>query len=207
MQKQKQFFMKTDKLLYLLLLLLINSNVAIAQKDPDFYNKLFAASDSIHASRLIFSTDSAVLAKAHALDQKHPVEFFNTSASLLSNYTFNEAAFIFYLGVLRYRYYNSANPHYQASDDGALLSSLQAQLGEPINLFLKANVDNFINVLKLTLAYYKVNDYPFFPKAKNLSKYDSVANAFSKNIKDLEENKASYTKEWNAEYEQTKKSQ
>ena len=65
---------------------------------------------------------------------------------LTHNVQFNDAAFVYYVGYFRYRYFNLANRDYKPSEDGALLGSLKYVIGEPINLFLRSDINNFIKI-------------------------------------------------------------
>ncbi|HSC39121.1 MAG TPA: hypothetical protein VLD19_14665, partial [Chitinophagaceae bacterium] len=83
---------------------------------------------------------------ADSLDKIHPAGYFMKAGELMKKMQLNEAAFLYFVGNLRFRYYNAANPGYQASGEGALLASLRSVLGEPIGLYLKTNIDNFIAI-------------------------------------------------------------
>jgi len=163
------------------------------------YKRLYTTADSLNKLGKPFSVDSTTIQTAKMLDKQHPAKYFETVGELFKQGAYNDAAFLYYLGVLRYRYYNSANPKYQASGDGALAASLQYVAGEPINLFLKTNINHFLSVLKSASDYYSKNDYDFYSRTKDTAKYEKVVEGFSSLIKDLETNRAKYEKEWNEE--------
>ena len=165
----------------------------------EIYKRLYTTADSLNKLGKTFSVDSLAIQQAKSLNKQHPAKYFEEAGQLFKEAKYNDAAFLYYLGILRYRYYNSVNPKYQASGDGALAASLQYVVGEPINLFLKTNIDNFVSVLKLASDYYSENDYSFYSKTKNPNKYDEVLKGFSNLIKDLETNRVKYEKEWNVE--------
>jgi hypothetical protein len=119
---------------------------------------------------------------------------------------FNDAAFLYYLGRLRYRYYNAVNPAYEASGDGALLGSFEYIFGETLNLYLKTNIRNFISVVKASGDYFAQHDYAFYPKAHNPAKYDTLATAYTVLVKNLETNTEKYRKEWDEERAELMKS-
>jgi hypothetical protein len=127
------------------------------------------------------------------------LKYFEKAGELLKTNQLNDAVFLYYLGVLRYKFYNSANPDNKASGDGAAAASLQYIFGEIVNLYLKNNIDNFIAALKFTTDYYKNNDYTFYSKQKNIEKYNKVSGNFLGLIKDLETNKNKYKKQWDEE--------
>jgi len=74
--------------------------------------------------------------------------------------------------------------------------SLNYALGEPIGYYLRSNVDNFIAILKKCSDYQLTNDYEFFSKKKDPSKYLEQADRLSKVIIDLETNKKTYQETW-----------
>jgi len=155
--------------------------------------------DSISKLGIVYSPDSLMLKKVKQLDKEHPSEYFNAVGKLINELKYNDAAFLYYVGVLRYKYYNAVNPDYQASGDGALLGSLKYVMGEPINMYLKTNIDNFILILKLSGEYFTNNDYEFYSKTKNIEKYNTLAKGYDTLIKDMETNKEKYKTEWEAE--------
>ena len=163
------------------------------------YKKLYQTTDSLNKIGLPFAIDSLTFQNAKQLDKEHPAKYFEKAGELLKNSRYNDAAFIYYLGLLRYRFYNTVNPKYQASSDGALVASLQYVFGEPINLYLKTNIDNFKSALQFASDYYAKNDYTFFSKNENLEKYNKLIDSYSGLIKDLETNRSKYQKEWDVE--------
>lgn len=163
------------------------------------YKKLYRTADSLNKLGKPFSVDSITFEKVKSLNKQHPSKYFEEATHLFKDAKYNDAAFVYYLGRLRYRYYNSVNPKYQASDDGALAASLQYVVGEMVNLFLKTNFDNFVSALKFSSDYYLKNDYIFYSRTKNPVKYEEIAKGFSSLIEDLKTNKTKYEKEWNEE--------
>ena len=111
-------------LLYLFTIIFISSN-SYGQCELNLYKRIYTIADSLKAIGQISIIDTnSIFKKAKMLDKKHPAGFFETSGNYLTKSKFNEAAFIYYLGLMRFRYYNSANPDYKSSEDGALLGSL-----------------------------------------------------------------------------------
>jgi hypothetical protein len=162
----------------------------------DFLKTLYKTIDSLNKLDKPFAIDSATQIEVKSLDTQHPTGYFMQTAILIKANKFNEASFLYYLGILRYKFYNSVNPNYSASDDGALTGSLQWVFGETINLYLKSNINNFIAALKYTTEYFKNNDYLFCSKHKGIDKYNKLCNNFSSIIADLEKNKDKYKREW-----------
>ena len=163
------------------------------------YKSLYQTADSLNKIGQPFAVDSLTFQNAKQLDKDHPAKYFEKVGELFKNSKYNDAAFIYYLGLLRYRYFNTVNPKYQASGDGALAASLQYVFGETINLYLKTNIDNFKSALQFASDYYAKNDYTFYSKKKNLEKYNKLIESYSGLIKDLETNRTKYQKEWDDE--------
>jgi hypothetical protein len=188
------------KFISLSIILFLTVQVCSGQvEELQLYKNLYKTADSLNKLGLPFSIDSTTKIEVKKIDKEHPAKYFERAAELFKTNQFNDAAFLYYLGILRYKFYNSVNPDYQASGDGALAASLQYVVGETINLYLKNNVDNFISALKFTTDYYKNNDYTFYSKQKNVEKYNKLFDNFSSLINDLETNKSKYKKEWDEE--------
>jgi len=186
-----------QKLFLLLIIFIFGSTYSYGQNEAELYKRIYRTADSLKAIGQIGAIDTTSLFKqAKDLDNRHPSAFFEFSGDYLTKSKFNEAAFSYYLGLMRFRYYNSANPEYQASGDGALLSSLKQALGEPVNMYLRTDVDNFIFIIKLTVSYYSTYDFAFFSKDKNIEKFNAQIKAFNDLILELETNKEKYKEQW-----------
>ena len=46
-------------------------------------------------------------------------------------------------------------------------------------MYLKTNSDNFVSVLQASGDYFAKNDYEFYPRANNPTKYDTMAIRYS----------------------------
>jgi len=170
-----------------------------AIKEMSFYKKLYSCSDSLNKKSLIWELSADVFRLADSLDKIHPAGYFMKASELMSKMQFNEAAFLYFVGNLRFRYYNAANPAYQASGDGALLASLHSVLGEPIGLYLKTNIDNFIAILQKSANWYSNHNYPFYPSGKSPDKFAEQSKRQAKQIDELTKNKDKYKSEWGQE--------
>lgn len=160
------------------------------------YKDLIVKADSINNMNIVFSVDSTTIIEGRELDNQNPQNYFMKASELMNEKKLHDAAFIYYLGILRYRYYNSVNPNYSESPDGALASSFEYVLGEPLNFFLKSNIDNFILALEFTIDYYKENDYYYFPKKDREEEYNKGVDFLTSTISELHTNKEQYTNEW-----------
>ena len=161
------------------------------------YKRLFNYADSLTIRGNVGQISDDLVKRSETLDNGRPVDYFLTAVKMLDKGYYNDASFLYYLGDLRYRYYNSVNPKYAESEDGALLASFNYALGEPIGYYLRSNVDNFIQILKKCSEYYLTNDYDFYPKKKDPTKYAEQADRLDKVIADLQLNKMSYQETWN----------
>ena len=195
----------TIKTIFLCFLFATISLSSKAQGQITIYKKLFAYSDS-----LLKTEKKGVISKEtnktlSILDKEHPAGFFDKSGNLLRSGKFNDAAFVYYVGYFRYRYFNLANPDYKQSEDGALLGSLKSVMGEPINLFLRSDIDNFIKILENTKVWLTNNDYKFFSKTKSIEKYNEELSQLDTLINDFSTNKQKYKAEWAKEQIETRK--
>jgi hypothetical protein len=190
------------KTIIVILLITINS---VFGQDLQEYKKIYKAADSITTSGKIGVLDNNIFSVANSLDLKHPMEYFKSSGEYLKDHKYNEASFLFYLGYLRYKYYNSSNPDYQAGNDGALLGSFSMVMGEPINMYLRSNIDNFISILESTIKYNQTNDYKFYSKEKDVEKYNIQVRKSTEMLEDMKFNKKKYSKDWKKERKQMEK--
>ncbi|MDQ0475676.1 hypothetical protein [Chryseobacterium sp. MDT2-18] len=177
----------------LLLLMVFTANSFAQDHEIKLYKSILTKGDSL--SKVKF--DKTTIFKATKnLDKKHPSQYFDQMAIYLSKEKFNEASFLFYLGQMRYRYYNAANPKYQLGNDGALFASLKAVLGEPIDLYIKNDVNNYIEILKLAKNYFAENDYRFFSKKKSEQKYRDQIKNMDDLILSLETDRSTFVEKW-----------
>jgi hypothetical protein len=187
-----------------LLFLFFVCTISYSQNELKLYRTIYSTADSLKKSGHILDIDKQVFEEAKKLDEQHPSKYFETATVYLEKSKFNEASFLYFLGLMRYKYYNSANPDYQASNDIATFASLKKVLGEPTNMYLKTDITNFISIVKYATDYYKDNDFTFFPKSKSPEKYDVQLNLCLKLKNELENNKPKYTTLWDAEIKRMK---
>lgn len=185
------------KLILFLFTTIFVSTFSFGQNELELYKRIYRTADSLKAIGQISAIDTTLLfTNAKMLDNIHPSGFFETSGEFLTQSKFNEAAFVYYLGLMRFRYYNSANQDYQASGDGALLGSLKYVFGEPINMYLRTDIDNFIFIIRITVSYYSNNDFKFFSKDKNEEKFNAQIKSYNDLLIELETDKEKYMEEW-----------
>ncbi|TSD62956.1 hypothetical protein FFF34_018560 [Inquilinus sp. KBS0705] len=175
-----------------------------AKQEMLLYKKMYAYADSIKTRTPGF-LDKTIFSIADSLDALHPSNYFLKSAEIFKMSKYNESAFLFYLGALRYRYYNLVDPNYKESDGGALASALRVTLGEPINTYLKCNIENYIQILKESADWYIKHDYRFMSRTKNPEMYSEQYSNVINAADEIEKNKTKYQSEWGDEREEFKK--
>ncbi len=195
----------TKRLLFFTCTLLTITLSLKAQDETIIYRKLFAYSDSLSKTTQKGIVSKNITKVLQDLDKKHPAGFFEKSSELLKAGEFNDASFVYYVGYFRYRYFNLSNPDYKPSEDGALLGSLKSVIGEPINLFLRSDIDNFIKILEHTKSWLTNNDYAFISKTKNLEKYKEEVSQLDTLINDFTTNKVKYESQWAKEQNEIRK--
>lgn len=134
------------------------------------------------------------------LNKLHPTAYFIKFNDYLDLDKFDECAFLYNLGVLRFQYYNQTNKKYEASGDGALFSSLKYISGESIFIYLKNDIDKYLEILKAVDQYVENNDYLFHSKQINEEKYRELR--FTALIETLIENRNDLETEWKIEREE-----
>ena len=178
-------------------LLLLSAHVALGQDDQlIFYKRLYEIGDSINKKGISGSLAPFIFKTADSLGKEHPAAYLACAAELAGKQQFNEASFLYYLGLLRYRYYNATNPQYKSSEDGALLGSLDYMVGEILRSYLQTGLDNYAAILKASVKYYKANDYVFYPRANSVINYNKQADGLSAVIDTMNMNKSRFTEMW-----------
>jgi hypothetical protein len=85
------------------------------------------------------------------IENQHPSTYYILATKLFEKGKKDDAVFWFYVGQLRFRFHVSANPNLDPSGEPALLASLNAVIGQPINEYgfgdLKALADTLARVL------------------------------------------------------------
>ncbi|MDP5101479.1 MAG: hypothetical protein NWQ09_09135 [Nonlabens sp.] len=128
------------------------------------------------------------------LEKQHPSKFFEKSGDYFQSFEFDNSAFLYHLGILRYSYYNLTNEDYEASGDGALFSSLKFMVGEAISIYLKNDIEKYIEILQAVDTYNLSNDYVFHSKNIYTNEFNNLL--FNELINDLSSNKTEYSTDW-----------
>jgi hypothetical protein len=180
-------------------LLLIFQNCTGQTEQAQDYKVLFKTADSLNKLGNTFSLDNSMLGKLHDLDSQVPSSYLKESLHLFDSNKFDEAAVLFYIGLIRHQYYISANTNYAPNDDWVNAESMKAVYGKKFVFVLKTNIEKYIQALNFATEYCQKNDYLISPKQNNLEKYNLQIDTFKKLINDYTNNKEYYIKEWNDE--------
>lgn len=142
--------------------------------------------------------DSTTIKKLKLLDQKEPYHFFSeaTSTYEYKNDKYDYAAVIFYVGLIRYRYFMSVNPEYAPGDGWMLCESMKQTYEKRIDLYLETNIDKYIAALKFATAYCSKNNYGYWKKPVNQMQLQKAIEPYETLLKELETNKEKYQKQW-----------
>ena len=187
----------------LLLSLLFLTNFAFGQIEQILeMKKFYVKTDSIKNLKKSFSISEEFKSTLTELEKQHPSKFFEKFNEYLSQDKFDECSFLYHIGVLRYSFFNSTNKDYQVGGDGALFSSLKYMTGEIISIYLKNDIDKYIEILKVVDDYSENIDYTFHPKKNALNKYKELK--FTELIKNLIDNKNKFIEEWSLERKEMK---
>ena len=191
--------------LYIFFIILLAGISAQAQNDKLFYQKMFAFADSLAISGQRGIVSNGVDDTLLRLDKIEPAYFFSSVGYLLKLEKYNDASVVYFVGYFRYKYYNSANPDYQPSGDGALFASLNSMFREPVFIYLKSDADNFIMVLEYVKNWVVNHDFDFFPKKNHPEKYNDQLAQLDKLLDDIKLNKSKYQERWSVELVKYKK--
>lgn len=177
--------------------LLVSFQICYAQTSKlEDYKKMYGIADILNKNGHPTLVDDALVTALNELDTQTPDHYFEQATILYEENKLDQAALVFQIALLRYKYYLKQNPDYPPSDNWVTAESFQAAYREKINLYLKTNIDNYIAILRSALRYHKDNDYSFYSKQKNNALYDKFAEDAINLIADFEKNKEKYQQEW-----------
>ena len=97
----------------------------------------------------------ALLIELHDLDAQVPSSYLEQSLRLFDAHNFDEAAVLYYIGLIRHQYYISTNSNYAPNEDWINAESMKAVYGKKFDFVLKTNIEKYILVLKLATEYYE----------------------------------------------------
>lgn len=181
----------------IIILLFFLAKHLYSQKEFEIYKKIYKTADSLKAiGKENYVEFDSLFIKVKELEKKHPYSFFEAVDECMLKSKFNEASFIYFVGLMRFNYYNSVNPDY---NDNKLLNTYKDTYGGYLVHYLRTNADNFIKILQMSIDYYINNDFAFFSKNNDIERFNMEINPFNEYLKDLKTNKDKYLVLWKAE--------
>lgn len=188
------------KQLFICSYLLIAGHVCFAQPQaPIDYVSLYKTCDSLNGLKKIVGLDNALTQQLHQIDKKTPYHFFAEALYFIEQKQFQEAAIFYQVGLVRQSYYIAANNNYAPNEDWQYAESMKSISAKKLIPFLKSNLDNYLQVLKLAIEYSEKNDYDFSSKLNYPDKYQNAINKLKDLEADISKNKEQYKKDWEAE--------
>ncbi|MEM7727452.1 MAG: hypothetical protein AAF208_13970 [Cyanobacteria bacterium P01_A01_bin.45] len=149
------------------------------------------------------NSESRVLAQAENINftinknlrSKHPAYYYQQAQKLFAQGNKDQAAFVFYLGQLRYRFLLQTNQ----SEKGALIlfNTLQETVGRPINKYLATKPDNWIRIIDQVLVWEGQNPNSFTDESKFRNQYIQTTQGLHKLRDYIEQNKQKIIKQVN----------
>lgn len=181
----------------IIILIFLFTHHSYSQKEFEIYKKIYKTADSLKTigKENYFESDSLFI-EVKELEKKHPYSFFDVIDKYMLKSKFNEASLIYFVGLMRFGYYNSVNHNY---NDNRLLNNYKEVFGGYLNHYLMTNADNYIKILKMSIDYYNNNDFAFFSKNNDIEKFNMQIIPFNEYLKDLKTNKEKYVVQWKAE--------
>lgn len=174
-------------------------NIATAQKlnkNKESFDIFYKRADSINTVQPNLVIDAATVKKLKELDTKEPYFFFSeaTGEYEFKNDKYDYAAIVFYVGLIRYKYFMSVNPEYAPGDGWMICESMKQNYEQRIELYLKNNIEKYKTVLKFAVDYCKENSYKYWKKNTDEILLKKVIEPYINLLKELQNNKAKYEK-------------
>jgi hypothetical protein len=108
------------------------------------------------------------------LPNSHPVNYYMYAGRLWGEGEKDKALFWLYVGQLRFRFLLSTEPHADPSGGPALFESLQATIGEPINLYASSNTKNWVDQINSALQWDQSNPNGVTSKTRYSKQWEEV---------------------------------
>lgn len=191
------------KIFTIIIIVITSSILAIAQhnKNKESFEVFYKRADSINIIQPKIKIDENIIKKLKELDQKEPYYFFSeaTSEYEFKNDKYDYAAVVFYVALIRYKYFMLVNPEYAPSDGWMICESMKQNYETRIELYLKTNIEKYKNVLKFAISYCSNNKYVYFKKPQNETALQKVVEPYLNLLHQLNNNKEKYEKEFQQE--------
>lgn len=108
------------------------------------------------------------------LPQEHPSAYYLYAGRLWSEGLSDDAVFWFYAGQLRFRFHLRANPKLDPSGDPALFASLNATLGESLNLYVGGDPKKWMEQIDRVLTWDEKTANGFTSKKKYTKELEEI---------------------------------
>jgi hypothetical protein len=108
------------------------------------------------------------------LPASHPAVYYAYAKRLFTQGRKDDAVFWFYVGQLRYRFYLLANPQLAPDGDAALMASLNATIGQPINEWAGGDPKSWAANMDRALQWDSRNDNGFTSKTAKESQWREI---------------------------------
>jgi hypothetical protein len=128
--------------------------------------------------------------ESEPLINAHPLEFYELAGEKYKEGKKDEAAILFYIGKIRFRYYLESDTSKLARDQAVVFHALNSVLGNEINLYLGGNPKNWCRVIDSAMVWENNHDNLFTPKDINPKAYSKIIQGLSdlkKYVKDSSE--------------------
>ena len=167
-------------------------------KNKEPFEVFYKRADSINKAQPNLKIDDSDIKKLKELDKQQPYFFFSeaTGEYEFKNDKYDYAAIVFYVGLIRYKYFMRVNPEYAPGEGWMICESMKQNYEDRIELYLKNNIEKYKAVLKFAIEYCTKNNYEYWQKPLDKAKFEKTIEAYTALLKELEMNKEKYEKQY-----------
>lgn len=167
-------------------------------KNKEPFEVFYKRADSINKAQPNLRIDDSTIKKLKELDKQQPYFFFSeaTGEYEFKNDKYDYAAIVFYVGLIRYKYFMKVNPEYAPGDGWIICESMKQNYEGRIELYLKNNIEKYKAVLKFAIDYCTKNNYEYWQKPLDKVKFEKTIEPYATLLKELEMNKEKYEKQY-----------
>ena len=153
------------KVMIFLVVIAFISNSYGQEWNIEFTKNLYVKTDSIKRLNRQFILDSNFKIELLKLEKQHPSGFFEKFFEYLEKDKYDECAFLYFLGNVRYTYFNLTNKKYEPSGDGALSCSifqypkLKIEISSPFGIEVTTQplFNLSLNICKSTISQQEIS--------------------------------------------------
>lgn len=176
----------------------LNKVQAQHQKNKEPFELFYKRADSINKAQPSLKIDDKTIKKLKELDKQQPYFFFSeaTGEYEFKNDKYDYAAIIFYVGLIRYKYFMKVNPEYAPGEGWIICESMKQNYEGRIELYLKNNIEKYKAVIKFAIEYCTKNHYEYWEKPLDKIKFEKTIEPYQTLLKELEMNKEKYEKQY-----------